>query len=163
MVVDHDAAIHGEAGLAPEFDVGPDAGGDDHEFGGQLFAAGERHALHVSVAEQALGLARGKHAHAHLLHLACEVCAARRIELHVHQRVHQVDHGDVAALQLKSARSFEAEQSAADHDGAHALAGGVHEAARVVEIAEGEDVFLVDAVDRAESRRWMPVASSSLS
>ena len=59
-----------------------------------------------------------------------------------------MDDGDVAALQLKAARGFEAQQSAADDDGADALSGGVHEAACVVEIAEGEDVFLVDAVDR---------------
>ena len=113
-----------------------------------LFAIGEGHALHMPVAQQALGLARGEHAHAHLLHLAGEIGAARCIELHVHERVHQVDHGDVAALQLKAAGGFEPQQSAADDDGADALSGGVYEAAGVVEIAEGEDVFLVDAVDR---------------
>ena len=63
-----------------------------------------------------------------------------------------MDDGDVAALHLQAARGFEAEQSAADDDGPHALSGAREPAARVVEIAEGEDVFLVDALDRRDPR-----------
>ena len=53
VVVDHDAAIHFESGLAAQFRVGADARGDHDEVGLQFFAAREAHAFDMAVAEQA--------------------------------------------------------------------------------------------------------------
>ena len=51
VVVDDDAAVDGEAGLAAELDVRPDAGRDHDEVGVERAAVGERDALDVAVAE----------------------------------------------------------------------------------------------------------------
>ena len=146
VVVDDDAAVDVEAGLAAELDVRPDAGGDDDEVG---FDASCRptsaHALDVPVAEDGRRRAAEQHLDAEVFHLAGEVVAAVRIELALHQRRHQVHDGDVAALHLQSARGFEAEQAAADHHGLDAGAGALEQLARVVERAEDEDAVLVDA------------------
>ena len=45
VVVDDDAALDGEAGLAPELDVRPDAGRDDDQIGVDAVAVGELDAL----------------------------------------------------------------------------------------------------------------------
>ena len=49
-----------------------------------------------------------------LFDLALQILAAGRIQLALHQRVHQVDDGDFAAAHLQAARGFQAQQSAAD-------------------------------------------------
>ena len=153
VIVDDDAAIHLEAGLAAEFDVGPDAGGDHHEIGvGTSSPSAKRTPSTWPLPSSALGLARRAAR-------ACPVCSILRcryappvgIELQFHQRVHQVDDRDVAALHLQAARGFESQQSAADHHGlARPCRRACEQGARVVQSAEGEDVFLVDAVDAAE-------------
>ena len=88
---------------------------------------------------------RQQHADAEDFHLALEVVAAGRVELALHQRVHQVDDRHVAALHLQAARGFEAEQSAADHHRLDAGLRAIEQRARVVQRAEHEDAVLVDA------------------
>ena len=90
---------------------------------------------------------------AELLHLADQIVAAVGIELPLHQRRHQVDDGDVAALHLQPARGLEAEQAAADDDRLDAGPRALDQRARVVERAEREDAVLVEPVDRRHPRR----------
>ena len=61
-----------------------------------------------------------------------------------------MNYGHLAALHLQAARGFESQQSAADDDGLRARLGRSRMRARVVEIAEREDVLLVEIADRRE-------------
>src|SRR5262249_53662199 len=71
-----------------------------------------------------------------------QVAAAGEVELALHQRVHQVDDGDVTALHLQATRRFQPKQAAANHDCLYALACALQEGACIVEIAENVDAFL---------------------
>ena len=59
-----------------------------------------------------------------------------------------MDDGHFAAAHLQSARGFETQQSAADHDRFQARLRFFEQRARVVQGAEHVDVLLVDAGDR---------------
>ena len=105
-----------ESGLAAELDVRPDAGRDDHQIRVDAFAVGKLDALDASVAAGSpwcCGPAARESPRLSIF--LTQVLAAVGIELPLHQRGHQVDDGDVAALHLQPARRLEAEQAAADH------------------------------------------------
>ena len=65
-----------------------------------------------------------------------------------HERVHQLDDGDVAALDLQAARGFKAKQTAADHDGFDPFAGTLEQRASVIEIAKNKNAVLSRALHR---------------
>ena len=153
VIVDDDAAVDAEPGLARQIHVRADAGGDDDEVGVDAAAVHERDAFGLRRAEDLLRAVGEQHPHAERFHLGSQIEAAQRIELPLHQRVHQMDDGDVAALHLQSARGFEAEKAAADDDGLDAGLRPVEQRARVVERAEREDAVLVDAFNRRHQRR----------
>ena len=75
VVVDHDAAIHFDAGLAPKFHIGPDAGGDHHHVGLDRLAVRERDALDVPLPSSRWVTCAGQHADAQLFHLLLQVRA----------------------------------------------------------------------------------------
>ena len=92
-----------------------------------------------------------------------EVLAAVRIELALHQRRHQVHDRDVAALHLQATRRLEPEQAAADDHGLRAGPRPPQELARVVQRPERRRRRPCRARRSAETRRELPVASSSVS
>jgi hypothetical protein len=136
----------------PRLTVGPDAGSDDDERGVEPLAAGEFDALDRPAADHRGCPAPEQHPDAERVHLAHEVRAARGVELPLHERVDEVDDGDVGAVDLEAARGLESEQAAADDDGARGRPGAGDERARVVECAEDEHAVLVEAVNRRHPR-----------
>src|SRR5581483_1983234 len=138
IVVDDDAAFDLNPSFFPKSDIGTNAGGDDHEISRNAASALELDPLHVTVAQN-LGRAEAEqNRDSHLVHLGREISAARGIELALHQRFHQVDHGDIAALHLQSPRSFEAQQATANDDRPQPRPGSLQKLTRVIEIAEDE-------------------------
>ena len=79
-----------------------------------------------------------------------QILAAGRIELALHQRVHQVDHGDIAAAHLQAARRFQAQQAAADDHGFQPLPRLCQQRLGIVEGAEDVDVLLCRRPESAE-------------
>ncbi len=152
-IVDHDSAIHRQPGFTPQLHVRLDAGRDHHQVGVHGFAVFKPHAFHVSVPEQRLGRLAGEHPHAELLDPGSEIPPARGIELHVHQRIEQVHHGDFGAANLQPTRRFQAQQAAADHHGADAGPRQLDQRARVIEVAKREHTGLVDSIDRRNEGR----------
>ena len=153
VVVDHDAAVDVETGLVGQVHVGTDAGRHHHQLGLERGVVRQRHAFDVPVvAEDRGGGAAEQHAHAQVLDLAEQVLPAVGIELPLHQRRRQVQHGDVAALHLQPARRLEAEQAAADHHRLHAWRRAPQDLAGVVERAERQHAASVQALDRRQER-----------
>ena len=101
----------------------------------------------------ALGCGLGDDLDAASLDRALQEMAGSRIELPLHQRRHQMQHGDVHAALFEPGRSFEAEQSAADHHGLGARLRGKQHRLHVVEIAIGQDARKVVAGNRQNERR----------
>ena len=96
-VVDDDAAIDGEPGLLGEPGVRPDADRHDHQRRRDDRAVGELDALDLAVAEDRLGVGLGDDLDAALLDRPLQQVAGGRIELALHQRRHEMQHGDVHA------------------------------------------------------------------
>src|SRR5688572_4057961 len=113
-VVDHDAALHGESSLFSELHVRADAGSDHHEIRVHAFAVGELDSLDALLAANGLRAAAEQHPNAQALHRLHEVLAAVLIELPLHQRGHEVNHGDLAALHLETTCGLESEQAPTD-------------------------------------------------
>ena len=74
----------------------------------------KRRPIHVAVAEQSGRLPGQHHPDAEAFDAPLQILAARGIQLALHQRIHEVNHRDLAAAHLQTARRFQAQQSAAD-------------------------------------------------
>jgi hypothetical protein len=145
-VVDHDAAVHEQAGGLADLDPRAHPAGHHQEVCRELFAAVEHDALDALFADDALDRLPGAHEHPGALHVATEHLAGRVVELGVHQPVGEVDHRDVQAAVAERLCGLEAEQPAAEHH--RSLAGlrrGV-ERLGVVERAVDEHSGLARAV-----------------
>ena len=147
MIVDDDAAVDLQAGLATELDVRADARCDHDQLGVDTRAVRELDRLGRRAAADRFGAASEEHADAQGFHPRRQVAPTRGIELTLHEGVHQVHDRDVAALHLEASRRFETEQPAADHDGPGAGSGAAEQGARVVERAEREHPVLVEPFD----------------
>ncbi len=143
LVVDDDAAFDDEAAGAGEFGVGTDAGGDHDHVGVDDGAVGEVHGGHGAavVAQDGGGAGAGVHGDAESFDFGAQYPAAAFVELLVHQVGGRVHHGDGQALGAQPVGGFEAEQAAADDDGADVVVGVGHlqHAVGVGEGAEAED------------------------
>jgi hypothetical protein len=137
-VVDCDAAADGEAGLHRELDVGADAGADDDGVAIDGLAARQLDALDAIRAAERSDGAAGADLEAQALDRPPQQEPAGMVELAGHQ-VGLVldDHGGNPA-QRHAARRLEAEQTAADHDGAARADRAGEEFLHVVEVAEAE-------------------------
>ena len=152
-----------QAGAAPELDVRPDARRDHHEIRVDPLAVGELDAFDPAVADDRLRAAAEQHANAELLDLAPQQAAADGIDLALHQRVHQVDDGDVAALHLEPARGLEPEQAAADHDRLRAARRPAPSSARVSSSVRNAKTPSRSSPAIGGIHAELPVASSSVS
>ncbi len=115
MIVDHDPAIDREIGGAREVDVGADAGCDHHQRGLDLPPVLEGDGLGAAVAEDAGGLGVEMDGDAARFDRAQEHGRGARIELALHQPVHQVNDGNLQTGLRQAVSGLQAEQSAADH------------------------------------------------
>ena len=83
---------------------------------------------------------------------ALQQIAGGRIELALHQRRHQMQHGDVHVPRVEPGRRLEAEQAAADDDRLGARLRGEQHRIDVVEIAIGQDARQIVARHRQDER-----------
>jgi len=139
MIVDHDAARDLKPGGARQRGVGADADRDDDGVGGDDRAVAQLHRLDPAVAGDAGGVRLQPDGDALGLDRALEHERRARIELALHQPVHEVEKRDSGAGLGEAVGGFEAEQPTADHH--HARPCGFHcrNGVDVVHVAEGED------------------------
>ena len=105
IVSNDDTAIDIEARALGQIDVGPDAGGDDHEIAVNDRSVSKQHAGHLRIAENGSGRGPQMQVHAHLIELAPQHPTRRGVELCIHDVWHQVQHVDVEApIQQTSCR-----------------------------------------------------------
>ncbi len=161
-VVDLHAAPDGEPRLLGECHVRPDADGHDDQRARDLAPVVEPNALDLVLAENGMGVGLADHLDAAGLDRPLQEIPARRVQLALHQRRHEVENGHLHAPSLEAGRRLQAEQPAADDDRAPAGTGRGDHGIHVVEIAIGHDA----------GSRWPgsgmirglePVAMSSLS
>ena len=151
-VVDDDAAVDLQPGILGEADVRPDADRHHHQRGRDDRAVGELDALDLAVADDRLGVGLGDYLDAARLDCLLQQVAGGRIELALHQRRHDVQHGHVHAAFLQAGGGLQAEQAAADDDGLCARLGGEQHGVDVVEIAVGEHARQILAGHRNDER-----------
>ena len=120
-IVDDDAAIDGDAGLLRKRDIGPDAGGEDHRLGLDPPSVGEFDALDAGRAVDARGVGIEQHLDALALDQRFQKRGRRRVELALHQAVHQMQQRHRRAGLGEAIGRLQPEQPAADHDDADFL------------------------------------------
>ncbi len=121
MVVDHDAAIDGYAGVFRQRGVRPDSGCENHRLGIEHATIGKFDAFDMRFAKEPRGVSTQQHCNALALDQGFQQFRRRRIELALHQAVHQMDQRYRRSRFGKTVGGFKSEQSAADDN--HALLG----------------------------------------
>ena len=117
-VVHADAAPHVQPRGACELDVRLYAGRDDDRVAFQRSAAAQRDAAHAVASEHAHHAVAQDHLEPEPLHVLQQMLRAGLVELAHHEPREVLDDADVRIETLHGARGFEAEQTAAEHDGA---------------------------------------------
>jgi len=90
VIVDHDAAIDGNAGLARQRDVRPDARGEDHRIGLDPAAIGQLNPFDMGLAVNSCGIGIEQNLNAFALDERFQQFTGGYIELTLHQPVHQM-------------------------------------------------------------------------
>ena len=117
-IVDQDAASDLEACVAGELVRGPDADGDHDELRRKHAPVGEPHRLRpASPCTSAVSASIDAQA---LRSMAADEGGGARVELALHEAVHDVHEGDGDAPPGEAVGRLQPEQAAADHDGARA-------------------------------------------
>ena len=151
------AAAASETGCPREGRFWAHANGADDEIRGHEAAIRQVETFRARVAADPRRIRFEQHAHAARLHRVAQERRGARIELTLHQAVHQMHERHIGAEAREAERRLEAEKTAADDRDRRAGMGGVREAARIVEIAECDDAWQVHAglgqADRLRARR----------
>ncbi len=151
--IDDDAAIDIEPGRlwpAPTFGRMPTA--ITTSVAGMIVPSASSTPSTLPLPTIALVLALGHHLDAARFDGALQQVAGGRVELTLHQRRHDVQHGHVHVLHCQARRRFEPEQAAADdHRLCPRLCGEQH-GVDVVEVAIGEDAGQIVAGHRNDER-----------
>ena len=153
VVIHDNAVVHLEAGFPSQFHIGTDAGGNYDQLRFDAAAIFEGYGFNLAVAEEGGCRVAQQHLNSHPLHLFFEIAAADKVQLPLHERIHQVHNGHITALHLKSARGFESKQAAANHDSFDSRTRTLQQGAGVIQIAEDEDVILLNPFDGWNKRR----------
>src|SRR5688572_491852 len=103
--------VPGDSRPATELYVRPNPARHHAQIGIDALAVAELDPLDLPFADDRLGTAAEQDADTELLDLPPQHCAANRVDLALHQRIHQVHNRDVATLDLEAAGRFEAEQA----------------------------------------------------
>ena len=151
-IVDGDAVSDRDAGVARQLDVGTDAGADDRRVAGDGLAGRQHDALDPAGAGDGLDRTAGAHLEAHGADFFRQHLAGAAVDLARHQAVFVLDDDGLDVAKRHAARRFEAEQAAADHDGAARADAARDQLFNVVEIAEAEDARQFAAGDRRDVR-----------
>ena len=133
-------------------DVGPDADRHHHQCRGNDRPVGQLDALDLAVADDRLGVGLGHHLDAARLDRLLQQVAGGRVELALHQRRHDVQHGDVHAALAEAGSRFQAEQAAADDHRLRPRLRGEQHGVDVVEVAIGQHARQVLAGHRDDER-----------
>src|SRR4029077_1812494 len=133
-IVDHDAAVDRDAGCARQVRTRADA--DRHHDGVGLDRAAvlEPDAVDAAAAVYFGGIGIQDHLDAHRFDRALEHRGGLRVELALHQPVHQMQHGDAPPGFREAVSRLEPEQSAADHHDTVARAGAMPDGPDVVDV-----------------------------
>ena len=110
------------------------------------------HPFDLALADDLGGVGTGQDRLAARFELLLEQPAGGLVELALHQRLHQVDHGHLHAAQREAMRRFEPEQAAADHYRVAALGGGGEHRVDVLHVAEADHAGQVLARHRDDER-----------
>ena len=145
MIVDHDAAVDGNAGLFRQRGVGPDAGGKDHRVRLQHAAVGQFDAFDARRAMNSRGVGVEQHFYALGLDQGFQQGAGRCIELALHQPVHQMDQRHRRAGLCQTIGGFQPEQPATDHDDALPCRRQGQQQVDVAGVAKGVDARKIRA------------------
>ena len=151
-VGDDDAALAMKACLARQLDIRTNADRHHDEIRRDLLAVGKAHAGHAILAKDRFRLRGHLEHHAALFQRLAQQSAGDLIELALHQRVEQVHDGDVHAALHQAVGGFEAEQTAADHDGVLVAGRGLDHALDVLNVAKADDAREVLARQRQHDR-----------
>ena len=151
-VVDDDAALAMQPGTARQRDIGADADRHDDQVGRNHRAVLEADRLDAGVAKNGFRLRAGAEDEAARLERSAQQARRGSIELALHQRVHQMEHGDGHPLLHQAVRGFEAQQAAADDDRVLARARRVQHRFDIGDRAEGEHARQILARDRQHDR-----------
>jgi hypothetical protein len=135
-IVDDDPAIDRNAGTRRQFGIGLDADGGDNGVGREHAAVFQLHAFNMAVANESGGGGIQQHLDASRLERALEQRGGGRIELTLHQAIHEMDERHRGAGLGKTVSRFNAEETAADHDGARAAARSTRDRRHVAHVAE---------------------------
>ena len=98
LVVHDDAAVAVEAHRAAQRGVRADAHGHHDQVGRQLRAVRQPHRGHMVRAQQRLRVRPGDHADAAALEIRAQQPGRLRVELALHERRHQMQHGHLHAV-----------------------------------------------------------------
>ncbi len=147
LIVDHDAAVDWHTGIFRQRDVRPDACGEDHGVGGDHPPIRQFDALRRVFAEDLLGVGAKENLNTLVLHQPLQQRRCRRIELPLHQAVHQMQQRHFGAGLSEAIGGFKAEQSAADHHDALFLTREFQQQIDVSAVTERMDARQVRAGD----------------
>jgi len=136
MIVNHNTAANIEIGGARQINIRLDARGDDNEIGRDNLPVLELNRLRALITTNAGRLGIEMDGDAARFDRAFEQSRSPRIELTLHQPVHQMDHGNLRAGFRQAVGRFQTEQSAADHNGFGLIGGRRFDGRDVAEIAE---------------------------
>ena len=125
------------AGVLRQRDIGPDAGGENHRIGVDPPAVRQFDALDADLADDARGVGVEQDLDALALDQRLQQLRRRRIELALHQPVHQMNQRDRRAGLGQAVGRLQPEQSAADHDDALLLRGERQQQIDVAAVAKG--------------------------
>ena len=154
LVIDDDAALDEQPGRPRLVDVGPDAATDDDHVG--LEDACRRRSGRRSTRPSPRQLDGRLSPSSTSTPIASSLLLQQRgaggVELLRHQVRRHLDDGDLDAVAEQAAGRFQAEQAAAEDDGAVAVAGEGADGGAVVEGAEDEDARLSGALQRRHER-----------
>jgi hypothetical protein len=151
VLVDEDALVRPDTGVAGRLRVRPYAGADHDHVRRQVLAAREAHALDLAVAQDLVGVRLDPDVDAHFLHFLLEHPAGRGIELLVHEVSGAVEHRDLGVVLHEPVGGLQPQQPATDDHGL--LGGGLQHLFHVSHRAEDEDAFLVAPLYRGNRRR----------
>ena len=160
-VVDHDAALDVDTGVARQVGVRPDADRHHDDIGFDLRPSFSATPSTRPFADDRGGFGIEDDLDALRLDGALQHRGGVRIELALHQPIHQMQHRDLRAGLGEAVGRFKPEQAAADHHDARAPLRDASMAADVVEVAERHDAR-ADSMPGTLSRIGCePVANTS--
>ena len=151
-IVDHDAALDRDAGIARQIGARPDADRHDHRVGRDGAAVLQRDGLDAMFAADLHGVGLEHDLDPHCLDGVLQHPRRLRVELALHQPVHQVQHRHARARLGEAVGGLEPEQSAADHHDTVAGSRAMPDGPDVADVAERDHARQCHAGDLRPDR-----------